>query len=218
MPRPTHLDVRGTNNELVPHTFWRADTPCRGLGLVLPGESYGPDLPLLYLPRRHLLERGADVMVVRRAYSEWPVYAQASNERKTMLAGYDALSALFAALQAGEYDYITIVAKSLGTLAAARLLGEETVLRSASIIWLTPLATQPELVAAVESWGGRSLFVVGTADPTADPGAIERLRAATGGAVMRIEGANHSLEFDSTARTVAILAEVLAAIALFVDR
>jgi hypothetical protein len=106
----------------------------------------------------------------------------------------DAAAACHAALAQRPYEKITLVGKSLGTLAMGYMLSTETALADAQAIWLTPLLWNEMLCSQVRQAKPRSLFVAGTADPHYNPSNLAKLQAATGGEQVLIEGGNHSLE------------------------
>jgi pimeloyl-ACP methyl ester carboxylesterase len=88
---------------------------------------------------------------------------------------------------AGSADLL--IAKSVGTLAAPFDL---------PAVWLTPLLTEPEVVAALEQRTKPSLFIGGTDDPLWDGAVARRL-----GETLELDGADHGLARLDQARQVA---------------
>lgn len=84
--------------------------------------------------------------------------------------------------------------KSLGTLAMGYLLTAESVAAERRAVWLTPLLGDDRLREQMLTYGGLSLFAIGTDDPGYDPTRLAEARAATGGEAVVIEGADHSLD------------------------
>src|SRR5215210_1072785 len=64
----TTLDIRGHRGDAVPNTFFAQDSETHHLAVVFPGLGYTAHMPVLYYPRRLLLERGADVLLVEYDY------------------------------------------------------------------------------------------------------------------------------------------------------
>lgn len=217
MARPTQLHVHDVDGGPIPHTLWRGEPESRHLGVILPGEAYGADLPLLYFPRRQLLERGADVLVSRRIYAETAAYRAAAPERRRAIVAAEARALIAAAFSQRACDRLTIVAKSVATLATAGLLANGHLPVPPAVVWLTPLLRHRSVLTAIECLGTRSLVVIGTADPEFGAAPLDRARDRHGVRVMTIAGANHALEVPGAIRSVSILAEVLAAIELFLD-
>jgi hypothetical protein len=214
----TTLDIRGYQGEPVPHTFLRQAEETRHLGIVFPGWGYTADRPVLYYPGLLLLDRGADLLRVEYQYARRPEYLAAeAGERERWLIE-DVTAALEAGLGAREYDEITLVGKSIGTLAMGRLLASDGRLKGARAIWLTPLLREERLLAQIRQWGGLSIFVAGTADPHYDPAGLEAAVAATQGRQVRIEGGDHSLEIaGSVVQTVEAMEKVMRALEMFLS-
>lgn len=196
MPTPTTLAIAGYADEPVPHTFLRQEQATEHLAILLPGLDYGCDLPLLYYPTRLLLARGADVLRV-----EYAPQRRADFRRAPATAGAalfaDVSAACQAALAQRPYRQFTLVGKSLGTLALGHVLTTDARLSAARVVWLTPLLHSDVLRGQIAQWGGRSLFVIGTADPYYDAARLTEVQAATGGATVVVEGADHSLELGA---------------------
>jgi hypothetical protein len=187
----TSLEIPGYRSEAVPNTFIRQGEPAAELGVILPGVAYSADMPVLYYSGALLLEGGADLLRVDYRYNR----PGASGDERAQRLLADVSAALAAGLAQRPYSRITLVGKSVGTLAMGRLLATEPRLREARAVWLTPLLTSAELLQDIAVWGGRSLFVIGTADHQYDPDLLAQAVSATRGESLVIPGANHSLEF-----------------------
>lgn len=217
MPTPTTLDIAGYGDEPVPHTFLRQEQATQHLAILLPGLNYGCDLPLLYYPARLLLARGADVLRIEYASQRRADFRSAPATAGAALFA-DVSAACQAALAQRPYQQLTLVGKSLGTLALGHVLTADARLSSARAVWLTPLLHSDSLRAQITQWGGPSLFVIGTADPYYDAARLAELQAATGGAAVVVEGADHSLELaGEVVQSLAAMTQVIQALQRFLE-
>lgn len=214
----TTIPIRGYGGEPVPHSFLRQDGPTNHLSLVLPGLNYSCDLPLLYYSTRLLLDSGADVLRVEYAYGEREGgRTPPASERENRLFT-DVTAAFEAAIAQRAYARITLVGKSLGTLAMAHLVGTQARLAPAAAIWLTPILNNPAALTGITRWGGRSLFAIGTADPFYDAARLAEVTTATSGEGVVIDGADHGLEIPGDVlRSLDALMQIMQAVHRFVS-
>lgn len=186
------LDVVGYKNQPVPNTFIVQPNPTRHLGIVLPGYRYSPEMAPLYYAGRILLEEGADLMRIEYAYYRTAFPKQPQSEQDKWISR-DVFAACEAALSQRAYDKITLIGKSIGTIAMGQLLADPR-FQSATCVWLTPLLTVESLCSRIEQIHPRSLFIIGTADEFYKPDILKRLEQSTGGRSLVIEGVSHGLE------------------------
>ncbi|HOG45210.1 MAG TPA: hypothetical protein PLB78_01075 [Anaerolineae bacterium] len=212
----TSLEIAGYRGEPLPHTFLRQAEETRHLGVIFPGWGYTADRPVLYYPGLLLLDRGADLLRVEYNYVRRPDYLAATEADREEWLIADVSAALEAGLAQRAYSEVTLVGKSIGTLAMGHLLAGQPRLEGARALWLTPLLRNERLLEQIGRWGGRSLFVAGTADPHYDPARLEAAVAATHGRQLRIDGADHSLEIaGNTLQTVEAMLKVVRAVEMF---
>jgi hypothetical protein len=208
----TQLEITGQDGQPIPNKFLKQPRAATELAVLFPGLRYTCDMPLLHYTTRLLLERGADVLQLQTDYNRPDFEAAAPLERAQRI-GADALAGLLAGKNQRPYSRVVLVGKSIGTLAIGFLLAGGAV-PDATIIWLTPLLHQPLLVQAACLCHSPMLFAVGDADSTYDHQALERIRQATGAAVVVLPGANHSLEVPGDLQqSIRHLGTVLEAIA-----
>ena len=213
----TTLAITGYRDEPVPHTFLRQDQAARHVAILLPGIGYTCDMPLLYYPSRLLLARGADVLRVEYAYQRREDFTAAAPDEQGRRVVADVTAACHAVLAQRDYEQITIVAKSLGTLALGPVLAADPRLAHVHAVWLTPLLRIDHLRAHIARWGGHSLFVIGTADPYYDAAYLAEVQHATRGETIVIEGADHSLEIQGDVlRSLEAMTQVMRAVQQFV--
>ena len=152
------LTISGNNNQLIPNTYFRQQSATSHLCIVLPG--YSPPLinPLLQYPSQLLLDRNADVLQVEYEYYKIDFFKKPAAERNRLLSA-DVTAACETVFTQREYEQITLIGKSLGTLAMGHLLPDNR-FRKASCIWLTPLLTNEWLRLRIEQYSPRSLFII----------------------------------------------------------
>jgi predicted alpha/beta-hydrolase family hydrolase len=190
----TSLSITGYRDLPVSNTFFRQDGAAEHLAVVLPGYGYTADMPVLYYPAALLREMGADVLQVRYAYHQRQDWRGVSAEEQGRWLFADAAAACEVGLAQRSYRRVTLVGKSLGTLAMGHLLATDGRLAAADCAWLTPILSDEALRSQMGRHKGRALIAIGTRDPYYDRAAVDGLRQATGGEVLVAEGADHSLE------------------------
>jgi hypothetical protein len=192
----TTLDIRGHRGQAVPNTFFAQESETHHLALVFPGLGYTAHMPVLYYPRRLLLERGADALLVEYDYRGRVDFRMPRDAERDHWFFDDVAAACAAGLKQRSYSRVTLVGKSLGTLAMGYLLAEEARLSRARCVWLTPLLRDDWLRAQMRRARGHSLVVIGTADSHYDLAYFEEVRLASGGESVVVQGADHSLEIE----------------------
>lgn len=213
---PSALDVTGYQDQRVPNTFIAQPDPTTHLGIILPGYRHSADRADLHYAGRILLEQGADLLRVEYAYFRTDFVERAENERAGWLSS-DVFAACNAGLAYRPYEKITLIGKSLGTLAMGHLLADSR-FREANCVWSTPLITASWLRQRIEQTRPRSLFIIGTADGHYRADLLQHLEQVTGGRSVVIEGANHGLEIpDSIPKSLAALSQIVQALQEFLD-
>jgi hypothetical protein len=210
------LDVVGYKNQPIPNTFMAQPNPASHLGIVLPGYRHSVDMADLHYASRILLEQGADLLRVEYAYYQTDFVGQAESIQDEWLAS-DVFAACNAGLSYRPYRKITLIGKSLGTIAMGHLLADSR-FQQANCIWSTPLLTVEWLCARIEQIHPRSLFIVGTADKFYKPEVLKHLENVTRGRALVIEDANHGLEIPgSISRSLTALTQIVQALQEFLN-
>jgi predicted alpha/beta-hydrolase family hydrolase len=213
------LEIIGYQGELLPHTFLSQQEATDHVAILLPGVGYTVHMPLLYYPMLELVERGADVLRLETMYVKRPDFDRLSPAEKARRVFTDAAAACRAALAQRAYTKVTLVGKSLGTLAMGHLLTTEPALTHAECIWLTPLSWNDTLRSQIHQVKPRSLFVAGTSDPHYHSAFLAEVEAATAGEVVVIEAANHSIEIaGDVMASLQALETVMHAVRRFLSR
>ena len=188
------LDIRGYQNIPVPNAFFRQQHVTDHLAIVFPGMGYTAQMPVLYYPTRLLLSRAADVLRVDYVYPRPELQALAATEQERSFQT-DITAAYAAARTQRPYTQVTLVGKSIGTLALGYLLAT-TPMPPVRCIWLTPLLRNDQLRSQMCQIKHPALIVIGTADPHYNATYLAEVEAATDGWSVIIEDADHSLEID----------------------
>jgi hypothetical protein len=190
----SHLEIVGYNGQQVPNTLLRQANETNHLAVFLPGLGYTCDMPLFYYAKEVLTGRGADVFGVEYNYRNKPGFMSLPKDEWRDWLRADVEAALKVVLAQRSYERLTLIGKSLGTLAMGYLLEAGSILSDTRAVWLTPLAREEILRGQVKRYGGSSLFVIGSADHHFDETLLEELRSATKGELLVIERAEHGLE------------------------
>ena len=195
MYKITALTTPDVNNPTPDNTFFRQDETDH-LALILPGLNYTCDMPLLYYSAQLLVADGADVLQVKYDYTQNPQGKPVPLHEKVAQLEKDVIDITKVALEQRNYQRLTIIAKSLGTLGVPTFLKADFSAKVQTCVYLTPilkeLVSQKELIQTCPN----NLFVIGTSDPYYDPELIRVLINPQGDNFMIIEGVNHSLEFQ----------------------
>jgi hypothetical protein len=212
------LDIRGYRDEAVPNTFFRQEGETQGIAILLPGWGYTCQAPLLYYAMRVMQSLGADVLQVEYAYNRRPDFLALPEAEQTRWLFTDVTAAFHTALQQRAYQEVTLIGKSLGTLALSHLVSHPPSAAHARAIWLTPVLGTERFLENIRQWGGQSLFVIGTADPYYDENRLRELESATGGEALVIDGADHGLEIEGNVwRSLQELERIMRAIKAFLN-
>jgi hypothetical protein len=210
------LNVSGYENQSVPNTLITQSNPTGHLGIILPGYRYPADMAPLYYAGRILLEGGADLLRIEYAYYRTDFYKRPQSEQDKWISS-DVFAACKSGLSQRSYEKITLIGKSLGTIAMGHLLAD-SLFQRATCIWETPLLTVEWLRARIEQTRPRSFFVIGTADKFYQPDLLKHLEHVTKGQSMVIEGANHALEIpDDISKSLVVLEQIVQALHVFLN-
>jgi len=187
------LDLKSYDDRPLPHTFFEQEADTDHLALILPGRDYTAQMPLLFYPILTLLNRGADVLRLDVHYLKRDEFQALDMNEQFRHLFAEVVAAYQTGLTQRNYRQVTLVGKSLGTLAMGHLLTTETLPPAVNAIWLTPLVRFDFLRAQIKAFAGHSLFVIGTADSHYDVECLVEVQQATNGEVVTIEGADHGM-------------------------
>lgn len=121
MVRHLQSSIAGYQGHPVPRRFVVQNEGARRLAVIQPGCGYNRDMPVRYFTAEQPVVNGADVLQVNCAYDANPDYAAADVATRETWVTAAVIAAYNAAAGQRPYKWITVVAKSLGTRALARL-------------------------------------------------------------------------------------------------
>jgi pimeloyl-ACP methyl ester carboxylesterase len=184
------LAIRGYEGRMVPNSFLKQQKSSGHLAVIFPGMGYKVEMPVLYYPARLLERLGADLLKVEYDYRR-PGYRALPEEEQNRWFEADIDAVCEAVHDIASYRRITLIGKSLGTLAMARAA---SVWPEAVCVWLTPLLRYTPFRARLEAFNQPSLWVIGTTDTHYDAELVEALAARPGHECVVLDEADHSLE------------------------
>ena len=212
------LDLKSYNDQPLPNTYFRQETNADHLALIIPGRDYTAHMPLFFYPILTLLNRGADVLRLDVHYLKRDDF-QALDMNEQFRHLFDEVVAAYqVGMARRDYEQVTLVGKSLGTLAMGHLLTTETLPPTVNAIWLTPLVRFDFLRAQIKAFAGHSLFAIGTADPHYDAECLAEVQRTTNGEVVTIEGADHGMNITGDmSGSIKALDNIVQAIDVFLE-
>lgn len=212
------LDFPGYKAQSTLGKFFQHEEPASRLAVIFPGYGYTCDRAMLHYPLQMLLAEGNDALQVNYAFDHKPGFWQSGDQTRALWFGTDALAAMRTVLAKGTYERITMVGKSLGSLAVGHVstfLHHYGMMRG---VVFTPLLKNPGLVQQLIAFKGPLLLVVGMADSMHDPAALKEMQAARDVTVIEVEGADHSLEVKGEVmRSLELLGMVMEGVEKFLQ-
>ncbi len=214
----SELELTGFKGQPVGGKYFKQEEPTHHLAIMFPGYGYTCDRALLHYSMQLLLNQGADVFQVNYAFGSKPGFWQSGEETRAIWFGADAAVAMQAVLEKGDYAQITIVGKSLGTLAVGHLANTMPQMIDARTIFFTPLLKNPRLVQQIISAKGEVLLAVGTEDNLHAPDTLQVIQAARKVDVIEVIGGDHSLEIKGDVkRSLEMLTKVMEGVDQFLQ-
>jgi predicted esterase len=213
------LDFEGYRQEAVPNTFFQQHEATDHAALVLPGQGYSSQGPVLSYPRLELLARGADVLCVD--YTQRPDFSTFADQELLHCSIVDAEAAYRALMNQRAYRRITLVGKSLGTMVMAHLLITLSLPEPVLTAWLTPVLSFERVRTQMKQAPGPAFVAIGTADPYYNATQVAEIRQALQGRgdVLVIEHANHSLDIGTDAlKSLDAIEEMIRAFQTVLDK
>ncbi|WP_282142524.1 alpha/beta hydrolase [Cytobacillus oceanisediminis] len=107
----------------------------------------------------------------------------------------DVQHAIDSAIKNKKYSNYYVVAKSIGTIALSYLLNN-TMLKDAKAVWLTPLLQREDEFNAMGNSDHKGLCIIGDRDSCFIEERFEKLKKNQNLILKVVEGGNHSLELD----------------------
>jgi hypothetical protein len=167
--------------------------------VLLPGVRYFSQAPLLWYAREAALAGGWSVLELsERAPTDQEPFDWITDRAES-------------ALNAASATQVVMIGKSLGS-AAAPLATK----RALPAVWLTPLLTRPDVIAALGGTDRPTLVVGSPADQTWGNGELPENEALE---VMELDGLDHSLQVEGDPlASIDVLRDVTERISVFLER
>ncbi len=192
-PKISFLEITGFDERKIPNTFL-TQPDAQGVAVIYPGSRYTCQMPLLYFSTELLLAMGYDVLHVNYGYED-SFFDEAPGTIAKWLHG-DAEGALKAAFDAGDYQNLVILGKSLGTRAMAALYENSSHLlpMKTKLVWLTPMLKERSLLTTMTAVEHPSLLIAGTDDQEHfDSSAIHVIQKNPRAETLVLKGGDHTL-------------------------
>jgi predicted alpha/beta-hydrolase family hydrolase len=219
MPQGKRDETPGYRNNPLPLSVWEQPEAAEALALVFPGLGYHADLPVLYYAALQLYSAGADVLRLRFHYDQQPGFMQQPDETIAAWLEADAAAVLAYGQKRRAGAQITLIGKSLGTIALAGLLAHQPDLSHARCLWLTPVLTNPLVIRELREAVNPGLVVIGSADPYYSAELVDELAKKSNLRWRIIPGADHALEIPGDAlASVRAMEKMVEGIQAFMDR
>jgi len=197
-------------------TATRQGTAGRELALILPGLRSGCERPLLAQSAALLAARGADVVTLDMAYlGDHALFQRAHDDQLAEIAA-DGRALFEAVLGRADWERVTVLGKSLGTLQMAGIVAGPLP-ESTRMVWLTPsLAGTGLLDADLQRTPGFSL--IGARDPSSALARGPRWAGRPGMTHLDLPGFDHGWEHvDGPEATASGTARAMAALGDWLD-
>lgn len=184
------------NNEIIgskniPFRLIEQKEETNNLVIVLPGAGYTTQAPLLHFTTGLFYNKGFDVLHINYIFSKQGM--SVLNEEDF---ARDVQLAIDNAIKDKEYSNYYVVAKSIGTKALSYLL-DHSMLKSAKVVWLTPLLQNDGVFNAMVNSENKGLCIFGEKDHICFiVERFEKLKNNQNLLLKVVDGANHRLELD----------------------
>lgn len=184
------------NNEIIsakniPFRLIEQKEETKNLVIILPGAGYTTQAPLLHFTTGVFYNKGFDVLHINYTFSRQEM--SALNERDL---ARDVQLAIDNAIKDKKYSNYYVVAKSIGTKVLRYLL-DNTRLKDAKVVWLTPLLQNDDVFNTMLNSDNEGLCIFGGKDSFCFiVERFEKLKSNQNLILKVVDGGNHSLEFD----------------------
>ena len=186
----------------------------RELTILLPGLNYTVENPLFYYIDQLLHERDADALLVDFAYNRDETFLNALDDDRLKRLRTDGQAIMKFVRKLGEYDRVTIIGKSLGTISMGWGIND---FPEARLVWLTPSLGVAGLRAQMLGRPNPAFCLIGTRDPAYSATLVEEL-AADGMEVAVVKEADHGFSHaDGAVASVALVQQAIEKLALWLD-
>ena len=156
------------------------------LAVLLPGQAYFKDAPLMWYTALAAFQAGADTLSVEYGYQANRIPL---DQAKLKITVQELESSLNEFLSEHTYDFVIMISKSIGTQIASQL-GEIGHLKIWRHIFLTPLRSTIDFMRNANEM----LVMVGESDPIFSADDLRTIKSMKNVEVLSIPGADHIME------------------------
>ena len=192
------LVALGFGGRQVPNTLVTGDAAADYVAICLPGCGYRATMPALHYPMQYVASQGAHCFTVDFAYDSDPDFARAGPQERLDRIAADGGAVFDALFVHRRFVKVSVIGKSLGTLAMIQQLPDRPELASANAVWLTPPLHDLEFADLLLRCPQPSLVVIGSADDGYDAVQVGRVQQA-GKRVVVLPGVGHALDVKGDA-------------------
>ena len=171
------------------------------LAVILPGIGYHKGKPLLYYATKLVKAKGYKVICIDYSGMPKDIKGDAAKMRMAAKIACEQTKEQLKETDFGIYEEILFIAKSIGTVAAAKYVGDHSI--EAKQIWYTPV----EATFSVEA--KNAIAFIGEADPWSDVSKLKLMASECGIKMYSYPDGNHSLECGNIGKDIAVLEEVM---------
>jgi acetyl esterase/lipase len=215
MAELTKLDLQTADGRPLVHKYYRQAASASGLAMTLPGNHYGVDGPLLYLPRKYLRTSGWDTLAITYGFQSRGEEFSPALIPEVMQECQEALQVV---LPNREYELVALIGKSLGALIVAQLCASMIELDTAKAVYLTPPINTPFFGQIFLQSSKAAHVALGTGDRFYSATALEELRSKREFGLTLIENADHSMDIEGNLdATMEGLKKVVGEVVGFID-
>ena len=173
------------------------------LAVFFPGIGYTLDKPLMYYSRRLAVDAGYEILIL--PYFGFPQNSRGDRNKMTESCKLALAQAteMLSGTELSEYDSILFVGKSIGTVVAAEIASNSSVLDRIHFVLYTPLEETFAFSA------NNAIVFTGDADPWVESGTVPALCKKQGIPCHVIRDANHSLETGHVLKDIEIMKKIM---------
>lgn len=206
--------VKGYKELDIPFTILSRNEDSKHLAIILPGEGYTTQGPLLHYSTGVFLHKSYDVLQVNYQYKN-KVYDDFTIEEISEAIKLDVKTVFDDVLTNKTYENFYLIGKSLGTIAMSYELNREC-FKYAKAIWLTPLIQREDVLGAMVRSKNKGLCIIGDKDSFYTEERYSKVIENPNITSKLILNVNHSLEYDGNAvESIDVLKSVIADIEQF---
>ncbi len=179
------------------------------LAVLLSGQGYSTDGPLLYYSQQLMTELGYDCLKVTYGYQ---VIGGSYQEEEFWAIAREVKMAIDEALKTKEYQEIIFIGKSLGTVMTTAIIDKYKDDYKVTPILLTPISQYTNQMINVPQF-----IAYGTTDAYVDETSRQLYRQKENVTCFVVDGGDHGLNVSDTLKSIDYLADLLSALKTYLQ-